>query len=201
VFTTSDSTRGNYRTRVRDVTLLPGEKVTQVFSPEDGLVSEPLREGQLLIATNQRIISFGEDRGRTETVLVPIEELKGVTVKTGPQSSLNLFQGLLLAVGGIFSFLIVGYWLAGQVNGPNVPIIGIDLLPFLAMVAIVWGAVLIGRYYFAKEDNLVTFQGSNWVFTFPYRGEKAESEVYQLVNTLFANRQPHNGHYPFLWEK
>jgi len=201
VFTTSDSTRGNYLTRVRDVTLLPGEKVTQVFSPEDGLVSEPLREGQLLIATNQRIISFGEDHGRTETVLVPIEELKGVTVKTGPQSSLNLFQGLLLAVGGIFAFLIVGYWLAGQVNGPNVPIIGIDLLPFLAMVAIVWGAVLIGRYYFAKEDNLVTFQGSNWVFTFPYRGEKAESEVYQLVNTLFANRHPHNGHYPFLWEK
>ena len=105
-------------------------------------------------------------------------------------------------MGGIFAFLIVGYWLAGQVNGPNVPIIGIDLLPFLAMVAIVWGAVLIGRYYYlAKEDNLVTFQGSNWVFTFPYRGEKAESEVYQLVNTLFANRHPHNGHYPFLWEK
>lgn len=201
MFTTSYTPPGNYPTHIRDVALLPGEKLTHAFSPDAGLLSEPLNDGRLLITTNQRIISFSQDHGRHETLLVPIEELKGVTVKSDARSSMNLFQGLLLAVAGIFAYLVIAYWLAGKFDSPNVPIINIDVAPLLTLVAIVWGAVLIARYYFAKEDNLVTFQGSNWVFTFPYRGGKAEKEIYQVVNTLFAARRSRNGHVPFLWEE
>ena len=199
--TTTYSPPGNQPARVRDVTLLTGEKVTHAFSPDDGLVAEAGEEGQLLIATNQRIISFSQDHGHNETVLVPVEERKGVTLRTNARSSVNLFQGLMLAVGGIFAYLVIGYWLSGKLKGPNVPVISIDLGPLVALVAIVWGVALIARYYFSKEDNLVTFRGSNWAFTFPYRGEKAEKEVYQVVNTLFTHRRSRDGHPTFLWDE
>jgi hypothetical protein len=183
------------------VVLLPGEKVTHIFSPEGGLVAEPSEKGQLLIATNQRIIAFSKDHGRQETFLVPIEELKGISVKSGADGTTNLLQGLLLAVGGVVAYFVMAYWVTGRLKGPSVPLINIDLGPLLMMVAIFWGAVLIARYYFAKEDNLVTFQGSNWAFGFPYRGSKAEEDVHQVVNTLFTARRSRNGHVPFLWEE
>ncbi len=199
--TTSNGPPGNQPARVRDVVLLPGEKVTHAFSPDGGLVAEAGDHGPLLVTTNQRILSFSQDHGHNEIVLVPVEELKGVTVKTSARSSLNLFQGLMLVAGGIFAYLVVAYWLAGKHKGPNVPVINIDLGPLVVLVAIVWGVVLIARYYFAKEDNQVTFQGSNWAFSFPYRGKKAEGEVYQVVNTAFTYRRSRNGHSPFLWEE
>ena len=55
-------------------------------------------------------------------------------------------------------------------------------------------------YYFAREASTVTFQGSNWAFTFSYRGEKAEAEIYQVVNTLFSAQRSRNGS-AFLWEE
>ena len=198
--TTSYSPPENRVPGVREVALLPGEKVTHTFASAEGLVAEPLPQGQLLVTTNQRIIAFSQDHGRDEVFLAPIEELKGVTVKNGARSSVNLFQGALLAAAGIFAYVVVAYWLTNRFDGPSIPFIKIDLAPLLALVTIIWGAVLIARYYFAREDNLLTFQGSNWVFSFPYRGKKAEGEIYQVVNTLFTDRRSRNGHSPFLWE-
>jgi hypothetical protein len=197
---TSYSPSYNHLTHIREVILLPGEKVTHVFVPEAGLVAELPSNGQLLITTNQRIISFSQDHGHQETSLVPIEELKGITVKNDAHNATNLLQGLLLALGGAFAYLVIAYWLTGRFDGPQVPFLNLDLAPLLTLIAIVWGAVLIARYYFAREDNLVTFQGSNWVVNFPFRGNKAGQEIYQVVNTLFTTRRWRNG-YSFLWEE
>ena len=187
-------------THIRDVGLLPGEKVSHVFSPQDGLVDEPPENGRVLVTTNQRIISFSQDPTHNETFLVPIEELKGIVVKDSVRSSLSLFQGLLLVVVGAFTYLVVAYWLAGRFEGPSVPIINLDFGPLLTLMVIFWGAVLIGRYYFTREDSSATFQGSNWAFSFPFRGIKAEEEIYQVVNTMFTARRSRNG-YSFLWEE
>ena len=65
------------------------------------------------------------------------------------------------------------------------------IMVFLAVLA---GIVLIGKYYFVKEGGSVTFQGSNWVFTFPYRGDVARDQVYQVVNTVFLARRSVDGY-------
>ena len=40
----------------------------------------------------------------------------------------------------------------------------------------------------------MSFQGNNWVFTFPYTTDKAADEVYQVVNTAFTTRARLNGY-------
>ena len=50
----------SYLTHIRDVALLPGERVTHVFSPSAGLSDEPPMEGHLLITTDQRILAFAQ---------------------------------------------------------------------------------------------------------------------------------------------
>ena len=86
--------------QVRDVTLLPGETITYIFSPELGLTQAPPPTGQVLIATNQRVLAFCRNDGRDETFLTPVEELKGVAVKSGSRNTISILQGIVLAVGG-----------------------------------------------------------------------------------------------------
>ena len=187
-------TEETYITHIRDVALLPGERVTHVFSPSLGLTEEPPVDGQVLITTNQRIMAFSQEDGREETYLVPVEELKGVVVKTGSRASASLLQGMVLVVGGLFVYLLVAYWLTGRFNGWQVPIIHWDLGSIMVLLAVVAGAVLFGKYYFAREAGTVTFQGSNWLFTFPYRSDGARKQVYQMVNTVFVSRRSNDGH-------
>ena len=51
------------------------------------------------------------------------------------------------------------------------------------------GAFFIGKHYFTKEEGTVTFQGGNWTFSFPYKGDDAIIEIYQVVNSVFADRR------------
>ena len=185
--------------QIRGVALLPGEKITHVFSPELGLTPEPPASGQVLIATNQRVLAFCRNDGRNETVLVPVEELKGVTVKSRTRTSVSIAQGILLMVGSIILYLAVAYWLTSRFDGPTVPAIRMDLAPFLVLVIAVIVVAVIGRNYFGKEDGAVTFQGTNWSFAFPYRGVRAGQEIREVVNSLLVSRSPNNG-YLYLWE-
>ena len=185
----------SYLTRIRDVALLPGERVTHVFSPSWGLSEEPPMDGQLLITTDQRILAFSQEDGRDQTHIVPVEELKGVIVKSGTRSSGSLLQGLVLVIGGLFIYLIVSYWLTGRFDGPTVPIIRMDFGAVMVLLAIFAGVLLIGKYYLAKEGGSVTFQGSNWAFTFPYKSDRSRTQVYRMVNTVFVARRSLNGYH------
>jgi hypothetical protein len=186
----------SYLTQTRDVALLPREKVIHVFSPQDGLIDEPTGTGRLLITTNLRILSFSQGQDNSETLLVPVEELKGVVVKNGRRNTASLFQGLLMMAGGVIIYLAISYWLTGRFDGPEVPLINLDVGPLIVLLALLGIGWLIGKHYFTREGGSVTFQGSNWTFTFPFMGEKAGAEVYQVVNAVFATRNSRNGYYP-----
>ena len=186
----------NYLTQVRDVALLNDEKVTHVFSPQEGMINEPTGTGRLLITTSQRIISFSEVQGNHEILLFPIEELKGIMVKSGGRSSASLFQGLLMIAGGLIIYLVISYWLTGRIDGPTVPLINVDLGPLVILMGVLGDGWLVGKYYFDKDGGTVTFQGSNWAFSFPYSGEKAGEEIYHIVKTVFDTRSIRNGYYP-----
>ena len=186
-------------TQVRDVTLLPGETIICVFSPELGLTQAPPPTGEVLITTNQRVLAFCHNDGRDETFLAPVEDLQGVAVKSRSRNAISIVQGIALAVGGILLYVVVAYWLTGRFDGPTVPLIKIDVGPLLVLLAALVGAGLMGRHYFSMGDGSVAFQGANWSFEFPYRGDRASQEIYQVVNSLFAARLSVNGH-SYLWE-
>ncbi len=185
---------------VRDVALLPGEKVAHVFCPEVGLERSAPTEGQLLVTTNRRILAFRTEDGRNETILVPVEELKGVSVKSSTRSPASLVQGVFLTIGGVFLYVVLAYWLTGRVDGPTIPGLRMDLGPFVVLVSVLMGLGLIVRHYFSRGDGSVTFQGSTWTFAFPFRGEMAGEQVYQVVNTVFAAQHSRSG-YSFLWDE
>ena len=186
----------SYLTRIRGVPLLPQEWVNHSFTPTDGISPEPSATGRLLVTTNQRIISFSQGQKGDETVLVPVDDLNGVVVKPESRSSGSLVQGLMLLVAGALIYLISGYWLADRLQGPNIPIINLDVWALVILAALIWGGWLIGRHYFNKEQGQVTFQGGNWAFSFPYTGDKATAEVHQVIRTVFVYRNQHKGRGP-----
>jgi hypothetical protein len=183
----------SYLTRIRGVPLLPQEWVSHSFTPTDGISPEPSAAGRLLVTTNQRIISFSQGQQGNETVLVPVEELNGVVVKPESRSSATLVQGLLLLAAGALIYLIGGYWLAGRLKGPNIPIINQDIWTLILLAALIWSGWLIWRHYFTKEQGQVTFQGGNWAFSFPYSGDKPTEEVQQVIRAAFVSRNHHRG--------
>ena len=184
----------SYITHIRKVALLSGERIIQVFCPDRGITQEPPVRGKVLITTNQRILAFSRDDDRNETYLVPIEELNGVAVKTGERGYGSLFQGLLLMIGAVFLYGLVAYWLTGRFTGPSVPVLNWDTGPLMFFIVVLIGLALIVRYYFGREDGSVTFQGSSWVFAFPYQNDRAMQDIYKVVNSVFAARQARNGY-------
>ncbi|MCH7712318.1 MAG: hypothetical protein IIC99_01720 [Chloroflexi bacterium] len=179
----------SYITHIRDVALLPEERVSHIFCPETGLTGEPPGSGQVLVTTNQRILAFSIDDGGRQTFMASIEDLKGISVKTGSRTSAALLQGILLIVGTLFIYLVLAYWLEPRFQGPPIPVIRMNTGAFMVFVATLMGAFFIGRHYFAKEEGSVTFQGGNWAFSFPYKGEAPGYEIYQVINTVFADRR------------
>ena len=109
---------------------------------------------------------------------------------------LHLVQGLMLLAAGALIYLMSGYWLADRLEGPNIPIINLDFWALVIVAALIWGAWLIGRHYFAKELGQVTFQGGNWAFSFPYTGGKPTAEVHQVIRTAFVSRGYHKDRRP-----
>lgn len=185
--------------QVRGVAMLPGERISHVFSPELGLTEQPPETGQVLVATNQRVLAFCQNDGHNETFLVPVEELGSVAVKTRRRRSGSIIQGMLLTVAGVLLYLALAYWLTGRFDGPAVPVIGMDMAPFLLLLTALFVVAWSWGRLFAKSDGSVIFQGANWSFTFPYRGDRAGRHVYQVVNGLFATRWSRNSP-SYLWE-
>ena len=188
MFDDSDST-GSYGTHIRDVALLDGEQVGHVFCPESGLTRELPATGPVLVTTNQRIMAFSVDEGGRETFMVPVEELRGVSVKSGVRTSAALVQGILLIAGALLIYVVVSYWFVDRFPIRDIPVINMDPGAFLFFVAALMGAFFIGRHYFTKEEGAVTFQGGNWAFSFPFKGDAPGYEIYQVINSVFADRR------------
>ena len=178
----------SYLTQIRNVALLPEEVVSHLFCPSEGITSDPPAAGQCLVATNRRILAFslGDDKG--DAFIAPLEDLRGVSLKSSARTPGALVQGILFIIAAIFIYLALAYWLTGRVQGPTVPVINMDVGTLLVLVAVLVAAVYIARHYFTSESGLATFQGTNWTFSFPYNGETPEREIYQVVNSLFAAR-------------
>ena len=169
--------------------MLPGESISHTFSSEKGLISEPLSEGRMLLLTNRRVILFGRKFGIRETVLVPLEEIKVVTVSAGHRSKGALFQGSMMILAAVLFYVMLAYWLTGRIDAPQIPFLRMDLVAFVAFLAVLIGIGVLAQMYFAKPDGDVMFQGDGVKFTFSFSGETSEDQMYAMINAAFAARQ------------
>lgn len=170
---------------VRDLPLLEGERMEERFVPYDGLVPEDPQKGELLVLTNKRVISFLSSNGGRETQLAPLKELNGVSVKGTNRGLKNLSYGLILVVAGVLTYFIVGYKLDG-----------VAVAAALGAAIIFVGALFIARYFFWEEEGIISFQGSSWELSFPYRSNMASACVYSLVNRFFQLKLNGTNHRP-----
>ena len=170
---------------VRQLSLLEGETVREKFVSDGGLVSDSPHKGQLLVLTNQRLISFTNTDGHRETFLAPLEELKGISVKTHTRGFKDIVQGLFFVMLGVMAYLVLGYVLEG---------VAIALSLGFALVFV--GVLFFSRHLFWEEEGSITFQGSSWEFSFPYRTNRASADVYTLINRFFQLKRAKNTHEP-----
>ena len=174
---------------IRGVSFRPEEEITHVFSPTDGLTEMVPASGPVLLLTQERLVAFCHADARRETYLVPVAEVKHVVVKSGSRSATNVAQGVLMVIAGIFIYLALGYWLTGQLGGPTIPVLNMDISSLIALVLVVSGMGILAQVYFARLDGAITFQGEGLQFTFPFRGSSAQRHAFDMVNTTFEARR------------
>ena len=148
--------------RIRGVPLAAGEETARVFLPNEGLVDSVPQTGQVLILTNQRLIAFRGVEGYRDTHMAMTSEIAQCSVRTGQRNWSAIMQGLMVVVGGASLYLIVGYWLAGRISGPNVPVLNIDVAPLVALVIVLAGVFILVSNLFTRPAGAVIFTAKVW---------------------------------------
>ena len=158
----SEYLKPSFIKQIRKVPLLPNETVNCIVSAANGIIKEPEPKGRLLVTTSQRIILFAHGSKERTTILLPIEKLTGHSLTEKDKSSVSLFQGLMVSTAGILIYLFCGYWLSEHLDGPNVPLINMDLWAVTLLASLITGGWLIWKYFFSKEGFQITFKGTDW---------------------------------------
>ena len=166
---------------IRQVGLFQGERIEQVFVSDQGLVDATPAKGPLLVLTSQRVVAFSRQDERQETTMVPLEELKGASLRSHGRSLKNLYQGLALVVVGILAYPLIGLFIITS---------GSPLIPAgLAAIIIVVGVMMMSRYFFWEEEGSISFMAfhekGSWELTFPFRGKTAGRDSSKVVNRFF----------------
>lgn len=172
------------QTNIRDLPLLTGEHVIQQFVPNEGLVAEAPSKGQLLVLTNQRVISFVQVNERKQMSLAPLEELKGVSVKGNSRGAKDVLQGPTLIFVGILVYLVVGY------SFERVALAGA-----LGAAIAFMGVLLTARLMLWEDEGSIVFQGGYLKLSFPYKTSKAGGDVNKLVTQFFKIKDGTNSHH------
>lgn len=160
--------------KVRNISLLADERVVEMLSERDGLVSDPQHKGPLLALTDRRLLLFAERDGQKETTIVPLEQIRGVTVRTSGRSMKPLIQGLALMVAALVAYLLIGTFV---VKGVLIPaIVGTTIGTI--------GIYMMLRYIFWEDEASLTFRADGWSFSFPQRGSQ-HADTLALVHRLF----------------
>ena len=175
--------------RIRGVRLARGEDIAQVFLPDEGLTSNVPPSGQALILTNHRLIAFRGVEGFRDTHMAMASEITQCSVRTGQRNWGAVLQGFMIMLGGGFLYLIVGYWLAGQISGPNIPGINIDAAPFIALLIILAGLLVLLQNYFTRPAGAMIFHGEGVEIAFPFRSSLDVSQVYDFVDLAHSARR------------
>jgi len=152
----------SYLSRIRGVELLPGERVNAIFSPENGLIAEPLKDGQLLVATDQRIMGV-LDNGTTQTWdTFAIGSVSGVSVRHNVPRGFSWKQWALLVAGGVVVYLALAYWLVDRLPYIIIPGINLHAFALAVMLLVVLAGWLFWRGFTQSGGAAIHIYGANW---------------------------------------
>ena len=174
----------NEPVRIRGVPLAQGEEITKMLLPDEGLSDKLPVSGQALILTNRRLIAFRGVEGFRDTHMARTSDLSQFSVRTGQRNWTATLQGVLMMVAGAFLYLVVGYWLAGQISGPNVPVLNIDVAPLIALLIILAGLLVLLQNYFTRPAGAVIFRGTGIEIAFPFRSALDVRQIYEFVDLV-----------------
>ena len=170
---------------IRQVELLHRERIDQNFVPDDGLVDAPSSKGSLLVLTSQRLVAFRQQDDQTGTTMVPLDEIKWVSVRSQQRSLKTLFQGLALGLIGVLAYPLIGLFII-ESGSPLIP--GV-----LAAIIVVVGVLIMSRYFFGEEEGTISFmalkENGGLELNFPYTGSAASRDSYKVVNRFFQLKQ------------
>ena len=131
---------------------------------------------------------FNHDPLRPRKLLLHKREIRKL-VGALRRGGVTLVQGLITIAVGLLVYVVLAYWLTGQIQGPLVPLINIDLGPLVVLIAVLGGVWLAARQYFARDHGAFTFQGSNWTLALPFSKRVQEPDIFRLVNAVFDARE------------
>ena len=180
---------GADRMRIRGVPLEIGETLARVFLPNEGLAEQVPPSGQALILTSRRLIAFRGVEGYRDTHIALTSEISQCSVRTGQRNWGAILQGLMIMVGGAVLYLVVGYWLAGQISGPNVPVLNIDVAPLIALIIILAGLLVLLQNYLTRPAGALIFHGEGLEIAFPFRSSLDVGQVYDFVDLAHSIRR------------
>ena len=170
--------------RLRGVPLVQGEEITRVMLPDDGLSDVLPPSGQALILTSRRLIAFRGVEGFRDTHVARTSDIRQFSVRTGQRNWTAILQGILMMAAGGFLYLVVGYWLAGQISGPNVPVLDIDVAPLIALLIILAGLLVLLQNYFTRPAGALIFRGPGVEIAFPFRSALNLQHIYEFVDLV-----------------
>ena len=170
--------------RIRGVPLVQGEVISTVLLSEEGVTDSLPRTGPALILTNRRVIAFRGVEGFRDTHIAAASGITQCSVRTGQRNWGAVLQGFLMMVSGAFLYVVVAYWLAGQISGPNVPVINIDVAPLIALLIILAGLLVLLQNYFTRPAGALVFRGPGLELAFPFRSALDIQQIYDFADQV-----------------
>ena len=162
---------------VRWLPLAEGEIPLQHFSSERGVVNSIPSNGDVLVFTNRRVISFVESGDRKDVSVAPLDEVTGASIKYGARSPRDIYQGPILIILAVFVF-VASYILHQE-----------TLAYVLAGALAVIGGLLTLRNLLWEEEGELLFQGPGVKVSCTFRGRRAGADVRLMVNRFFELKQ------------
>ena len=152
----------SYLSRIRGVDLLPGERVNALFSAENGLVPEPSKDGQLLVATDQRFMSVLDSGTGQAADLFAMTSVSGVSVRSVAHRGFSWKQWASLVASGIIVYVALAYWLVDRLPSIIIPGINLHAFALAVMVLVVLAGWLFWRGFTQSGGAAIHIYGVNW---------------------------------------
>ena len=168
-------------TIIRGLILAQDERIIKTLQPDNGMTEAPPTSGPSLILTNRRLIAFRGIKGYRDTQIALLTGITQFSVHTGQRNWSAIAQGILLIAAGALLYGIVGYWLAGQFSGPNIPALNIDLAPLIALLVILAGLLILLQNYFTRPAGAIIFRGPGLELAFPIPSALPQDQIYGFL--------------------
>ena len=98
-------------------------------------------------------------------------------------------RGILTMLAALAFYLVVAYWISGQVDSPALPGLNIDFIPFFLLAAVLVGAWLYWRHNVRRAGGQITLQGSSWNLSFTVLGAERIPDLNAVVECLYLCRE------------